>query len=364
MKYIFRIVIFIIACICITKCFTNNNDSELEASKKPVFAPPTKSPFKHNVGINFSVEMTNWFIDPSIKYSQALQRKYTYERLVRISKDFKLIRIYSFLIAGWEQTGTMSAEGYALARLAKQDPSVEAVVATSNNIAWYMSSANVQMFVDTLQNKFGSAISQVKTILIGNEINANGYTQINIDTIMCNFKKALATNSLNIPVSVSFNNLPVQSGDVYSDSLVASVVENWDTTWNSKKPFVFIDPYPDAAGINNAAGIYKWQYNVTKYYKTLHPSLQIFIGETGAEGSLSDSRTVIIIDSVFTQLNAQYISIKKTVPTFLFEAVNEPLKGTAPPNQQYMGVYHDTSSPKVTDVKLKSGIKLPTWLNK
>jgi len=359
MKYIFRIFVFIIVCLVINRCLTANDNS---VNKKVIFYAPTKSPFKHNVGINFSVEMTNWFIDPSIKYSQPLQRKYTYERLVKISKDFKLIRIYSFLIAGWEQTGTMSAEGYALARLAKQDKNVEAVVATSNNIEWYMSASNVQMFVDTLQNKFGSAISQVKTILIGNEINANGYNSGQVSVIMSNFRTALATNSLNIPVSVSFNNLPVQSGDTLSDNLVGAVANGWDTVWNNNKPFVFIDPYPDAAGINNAAGIYKWQYNVTKYYQTLYPSLQIFIGETGAEGSTSDIRTVVIIDSIFLQLNAQYDSIKKTVPTFIFEAVNEPLKGTALPNQQYMGIYNDTSSPKSTNIKLKSGIKLPTWL--
>jgi hypothetical protein len=360
MKYIFRIFVFIIACLVINRCLIANDNS---GNKKAIFYAPIKSPFKHNIGINFSVEMTNWFIDPSIKYNQTLQRQYTFGRLVNISKDFKLIRIYSFLIAGWEQTGTMSAEGYALARLAKQDQSVEAVVATSNNIAWYMSVSNVQMFVDTLQNKFGSAISQVKTILIGNEINANSYTKNQIDTIMCHFKTTLKKNKLNIPVSVSFNNLPVRSGDVYSDSLIASVVENWDTTWNDNKPFVFIDPYPDASGINNASGIYKWQYNVTKYYASKYPSLQIFIGETGAEGSSTNHKTTVIVDSVFNQLNIQYDSIKKTVPTFLFEAVNEPQKPSIP-NQQYMGLYYDSSSPEKINLTLKSGIELPKWLNK
>jgi hypothetical protein len=203
----------------------------------------------------------------------------------------------------------------------------------------------------------------VKCILIGNEVNANNYSPSDISVIMSNFVTALATNSLNIPVTVTFNNLPNQAGNLICDSLVASVVNGWDTTWNNNKPFVFIDPYPDAQGINNAAGVYAWQYGVTKYYKTLYPSLQIFIGETGAEGSSSDSATTIIIDSVFSQLNSQYKKIRKTVPTFLFEAINEPLK-SANPNQQFMGLYFDSSNPKKFDVNLKSNINLPTWLNK
>jgi len=359
MKYFIGVVFAVVAYIFIKKYVQSYEVTN--TSRKAIFYPPKKSPFKHNVGINFNVEMTNWFIDPSIKYNQQLQRQYTYERLINISKDFKLIRIYSFLIAGWEQTGTMSAEGYALSTLAKQDKSVEAVIGTSNRIHWFLDSNNVQMYVDTIQNKFGSAISQVKTILIGNEVNANGFNSGQLKIIISNFNKALTKNNLNIPVTVSFNNLPVQSGDTLSDNLVNSVVSGWNSNWNSNKPFVFIDPYPDAIGISSARGVYRWQYGVTKYYQTLHPSLQIFIGETGAEGSSSNSKTTIVIDSIFSQLNIQYDSIKKTVPTFLFEAVNEPLKPSSP-NQQYMGLYYDSSIPKNTTEKLKSGIKLPKWL--
>jgi hypothetical protein len=363
-------IFFVIAVIVmIAKCVSCNNKDdkkstsssiELEASR---FYPPTKSPFKHNVGLNFNVEMTNWFNNPAIKYSAALKNQCTYGRLANISKQFKLIRIYSYLIAGWEQTGNISPEAYALSTLAKKDKNIEAVIGTSCNRAWYLVPANVQTFIDTLQSNFGSSISQVKCILIGNEINANSYTSGEISVIMSNFRTALATNCLNIPVSVTFNNLPNQAGDTLSDNLVGAVVNGWDTTWNGNKPFVFIDPYPDAAGINNAAGVYAWQYGVTKYYQTLHPSLQIFIGETGAEGSSSDYTTTVVIDSVFSQLNLQYKKIRKTVPTFLFEAINEPLKPSSP-NQQFMGLYFDSSDPKKFDVHLKSNINLPTWLNK
>lgn len=326
-----------------------------------IFSAPTKSPFDNNVGIDFSVEETEWYNDKTIKFNSALQNKYTYERLKVISNDFKLIRIYSFLVAGWEQTGQITPEAYSVVRLAKEDKDVELVIGTSCNKDWYSNASNVQMFVDTLQSKFGYSISQVKTILIGNEINANSYTPNDVNVIMANFKKALLKNNLSIPVTVTFSNLPIQKGDDYSDNLVSSVVSNWGKSWNDNKPFVFIDPYPDAIGVNNAAGIFAWQYEVTEYYKSKHPSLQIFIGETGAEGSNSDSSTVAVIDSVFSQLTLQYDSVSKTVPTFLFEAVNETLK-IGSPDQKFMGIYLDYSDPKKTDVKLKSGIMLPNWL--
>lgn len=333
----------------------------VDSSVNKTFYPPKQSPFHNNVGICFSVEATQWFTTPPVKYSQALQNKYTFERLEAISKHFKLIRIYSYLVAGFEQTGTLSPEGYALTRIAKQDASIEAVVATSNNIAWYMVASNVQQFVDTMQNEFGSSISQVKTILIGNEVNTiPNFTPSQLSTVIGNFKIALKNNSLTIPVTVSFNSLPNQQGDAFSDSLVAKVMQNWDTTWNGNNQFVFIDPYPDGM-VGGVSGVYKWQYQVTKYYKTLHPSLQIFIAETGAEGSASDASTVVTVDSIFYELNNQYTLIKKTVPTFMFEAVNEPLKPAAP-NQQFMGIYTDSSDPKKVNLNLKSGVTLPTWI--
>jgi len=357
-----KIVGLIVCAIFINRCIVNTKHDKLK-ERAAIFSAPTKSPFVNNIGIAFSVEQTEWYNDKSIKYNNVLQNQYTFERLQVISKDFKLIHIYSFLVAGWESTGNITPEAYSLINVAKQDDNVEAVIGTSCNKEWFKVQANVQTFIDSLKIKFGSSIYQVKTILIGNEINANSYTQSDIATIMTNFRVALKRNKLNIPVTATFSNLPIQSGDAYSDSLVSAIVNGWDKNWNGNKPFVFIDPYPDASGINNAAGVYAWQYEVAQYYQSKYPSLQIFIGETGAEGSTSDYKTTIVIDSVFSQLTLQYDSIGKTVPTLLFEAVNESLK-VGSPNQKYMGLYTDSNDPKTIKVKIKNNINLPTWFKK
>lgn len=365
MYRIAKILLFFLLSIILLTCVESKKiivqEVVVKQTLKPHFSAPIKSPFKYNVGIDFNIEQTIWYSD-SLEYNRRLQEEYTYKRLVSISKDFKLIRIYDFLVAGWESTGALSPEAYAVAKLAKEDHYIEVSIGTSNSIAWYMKQRNIQMFVDTLQNKFGSAINQVKTILIGNEINANGYTEHQISVIMTNFKLALQKNKLNIPVTVSFSSLPNQKGDALSDSLVAAVVKHWDTTWNDNKPFVFIDPYPDGM-VGGVAGVFNWQNQVTKYYQSYYPSLQIFVSETGAEGSNSDSTTVLVVDSIFQQLTLQHDSVNKTVPTFIFEAVNEPLKFGSP-DQKFMGIYLDSLVPENTRICLKSGINLPSWFKK
>lgn len=352
-----------LVCIAILFC-VHEKDHKFNVlqNTQSQFSAPVESPYKHNVGICFSVEQETWFNNKSVKYNSQLKNEYTYCRLQGISKDFKLIRIYSFLVAGWEKTGDITPEAYSISKLAQNDNDVELVIGTSCNKQWFLDSNNVDVFIDTLISKLGSSINQVKTILIGNEINANGYNEGEISSIMTNYKKSLSKNKLRIPVTATFSNLPIQKGDTLSDALVKAIVLNWDTTWNNNKPFVFINPYPDAIGVNNAYGVYKWQDNVTKYYQSKYPNLQIFIGETGAEGSRTNYNSKVVINDIIQQLNIQYDSIGKTVPTFLFEAFNESLKSDNP-DQRYMGVYFDSSTPEKTKVILKSGVKLPTWLN-
>ena len=325
------------------------------------YALPVSSPYKNNYGICYSVEMADWFVSDSIKYNNQLQNLYTYKRLQKISKDFRLIRIYQYLIAGFESTGNICPEAYALCFVAKQNPNIEAVIGTSNNLTWYDSQSNTDKYIRILKNTFGRAIGQVKTLLIGNEINCvEGVNSSKIKRIAGYMKNSLKKYNLKIPVTVTFNNLPVQSGDTLSDNLVGAINSNWDSTWNNNNPFVFIDPYPDAPGINNAQGVFNWQNGVTNYYQSIYPNMQIFIGETGAEGSNNDSTTIAIANDIFTQLDSQYVANNKTVPTFIFEAINEQNKGLNP-NQEHMGIYKDTVSPGCIIMTLKNGITLPNF---
>lgn len=320
------------------------------------------SPFVNNVGLCFSTEFTSWYNDNSIKFNPKLRCQYTAERLDVICKKFKLIRVYSLLVAGWEKTLNLSAEGEALLRCMTYDNSIEGVIGTTLSKDWFKVQDNVNHWIDIVYNQLGTHTSNVKCILIGNEVNANGYTPEDIATIMTNFKVAQERYGLNIPVTVDFSNLPVQVGDPYSDSLVKAVVDNWGDYWNSWYPFVFINPYPDAPRINNAKGVFDWQGNVSEYYQKKYPRLQILIGETGAEGARDDAEAIVVMNSIFQQLTRQYVAHKMTVPTFMFEAVNEALKSDNP-NQQHMGVYQDSEVPKNgKDIKIKPGLALPQWI--
>jgi hypothetical protein len=324
------------------------------------YSLPAQSPFTHHVGINFNVLFTNWLQDPSIMYDADKKNKCATDRLTQITKRFKLVRIYSFLIGGFESTGTLDPDAAALMNVINNDKDVEAVIGTSNDKAWLLNSDNVDTWVSKLKDQLGDNVSQVKCILIGNEVNANGYSPDDIKTIMENFKSALG--DINIPVSFSVTNLAPQAGGNTEEALVQVLVNNWDAKWNGGFPFVFIDPYPDAPGIGSPAGVFDWQSRVTKYYQTKYPKLQIFIGETGGEGSANDAAELPIINGLLSQLDAQYQAHGKTVPTFLMEALDEPRKSGSPA-QGNMGIFKDSNDPMGgSSISIKAGINVPAWI--
>ena len=68
------------------------------------YSIPAQSPFTHHAGIAFNVLFTNWLQDPSVMYDADKKNKCATDRLTQITKRFKLVRIYSFLIGGFENT--------------------------------------------------------------------------------------------------------------------------------------------------------------------------------------------------------------------------------------------------------------------
>lgn len=326
------------------------------------YSLPIQSPFENNVGACFSVEFTDWYVN-LLKTTDAPKRyQYAKDRLSVIVNKFKLIRVYSMLTAGWEQTFTTTPEAQALLDLLPYNREIEGVIGTTNNKEFFKVQDNVNKWIDILWNKLQLHTPCIKAIIIGNEINANSYTPHDIKQIMNCFKVAQARYGLNIPVTTSFSNLPVQSGDDYSDSLVKAVVDNWDGNWNKWYPFVFINPYPDAAGINNAKGVFDWQGAVSAYYQKKYSRLEILIGETGAEGANDDSEGITVMNQIFAQLTRQYTAnSNKTVPTFMFESLNEGQKAIYP-NQRHMGIYEDKPASEGLDITIKAGLGVPQWL--
>lgn len=323
---------------------------------------PAQSPFTHNTGIAFNVLMTKWYVDPSIMYDPAKRIECATERMKVIAQRIKLIRTYSFFINGFESTGDLDPNAAALMNLINSDKEVEGVIGNSENKAWYLQQDNTDAWVSKLKDQLGDNVSQVKCIIIGNEVNANNWTPGDIDAVMKNFKSSLNDAGLSICVTTSFNNLGVGPGADPLEPYVAAVVNNWDEKWNGGFPFVFIDPYPGAPGIPDAAGVFNWQTNVMKFYQQKYPKLQIFISETGAQGAANDAASVPVINSIYAELDKQYKAKGKTVPTFLFEAVDEPLKGGTP-LQNNMGVYQDNNVPTGgSSITLKPGIVLPDWI--
>ena len=332
------------------------------------YAIPEKNPFSYNVGICFHTNMTNWYVSSSVKYSRDNQIQYSQDRLEKVVKNFKLIRIYDFFTAGWLPPKSTDLDPCAVAfvNVLKNNPDVEGMISTTGGTKdWLKTPANVQTWVSRLKSELGAAVSQVKTVLIGNEINAHGFTPEDLHTIMGNFKGNTEFMALKIPLSVSFSTLPTQSGDANSDALVKAIVDNWAPEWNDNHPFVFVDPYPDAEGIKDPAGVFKNQAATQNYYRTEkhYSTLQILIAETGAEGDPTNATSVPVIQGIFDQLDNQYqANAGKTVPTFLFEAVDEERKpGT--PVQTNMGVYQDQPAADGSKITLKKGITVPGWVS-
>ncbi|MCE7991359.1 MAG: hypothetical protein HEP71_05235 [Roseivirga sp.] len=333
----------------------------------PPYTLPTQTPFSYNVGICFHTNMCNWYVSPTVKFSRPNQIQYSQDRLAEIVKTFKLIRVYGFRVAGFPSNSDLDPCTQALVNVMNTNSEVEAVISMNPGMKTYLlTDSQATDYFKEFSTQLGSNTGQVKALLLGNEVNANGYTHTDLTNMITAIKANAEYKKLNYPLSVSFSSLPDQSGNDASDKMVKAIVDGWDPSWNGGNPFVFIDPYPDAAGIGSAAGVYEWQAKVQAYYATLHPTLQIFIGETGAEGDATDKKSVPVIKDILTELDTQEsakASKGYTVPTFIFEALDEPLK-PGPTVQTNMGVYKDAAAADGSTISIKSGITVKGWVSK
>jgi hypothetical protein len=229
-------------------------------------------------------------------------------------------------------------------------------------------------WVKGLKKTFGSHVSQVKAILIGNEVNANNVTAAQLNTDIKAMKTALAKNGLStIPVSVSVNGLPRVGNDKNANALfdpyMNAIVSNWSPKWNDGYPFVEFDPYPDAlvpAGslpqdiVNAAPDVFSQYYAdvfhnyISRFKTTAGKPLQAVIGETGAEG-IKDANAgygVKVNNALTTALTSEDQQAKNhTIPTFLFETIDESGKADG---QRDMGFYNTDGT--------SNGSSVPGWV--
>ncbi|WP_151192608.1 hypothetical protein [Cysteiniphilum sp. JM-1] len=315
------------------------------------------SPFSYNVGIDFDTMLA-----PKVNAKTVIKN---------VSTNIKLFRVYRLCASG-SDCNVIDTPTQALADQMQQDPSIEAVIGTLNVMP-----ISADAWVQKLKATFGSSINQIKVILIGNEVNANNITADELSNRIQAMAQALKDNGLpNISVSTSFNGLPRIGTDKNANALfdpyMQAIVNNWSSNWNNGYPFVEFDPYADAlltpdqqkdpANIIGAANKVFSEYyadvynNYVSRFKTVGGNgLQVFIGETGAEGikDSDDPTDGSKVNSAITDaLNDQYsLTAGYTIPTFLFEVVNEPGKADG---QRQMGFFTDDGG--------SNGSSIPGWI--
>ncbi len=318
-----------------------------------------QSPFSYNVGINFDTMAA-----PSVNNLSSAE-----ELMKNVSTNIKLFRVYRLCAVGSADCSVIDIPTKALAKQMQEDSSIEAVIGTLNVMP-----ISANDWVKKLKQTFGNSVNQIKAILIGNEVNANNISASELKARIQAISQALTANGLpNISVSASFNGLPRIGNDPNANAIfdpyMSAVVDSWKSTWNHGHPFVEFDPYADALVsqktpqniINAVPKVFSEYYadvyhNYISRFKTSSGKpLQAFIGETGAEGieDKDASYAVKVNNAITSSLTNQHsMASGYTIPTFLFEMVNEPNKADG---QRQMGFFNNDGQ--------SNGSNIPNWVS-
>ncbi len=229
-------------------------------------------------------------------------------------------------------------------------------------------------YVHMLINAFGGVANvqaHVATIVLGNEIDANGppptdpnftaYYQTWVPAAFNNLSSALSAAGLEtVPVSTIIANYPA----VPSANLVASydttyVTQHWSPAWNGGKPFVFFNQYTLPPTSTDFSHVINYIDNLQTRFAGLP---EAFVGETGftAEYGGIPNEADVIGQMFNNWLTPQYDAAGQTIPLFLFQAFDLP---GAPIGQQQFGIFQDDPSTNAPE-GLKPGIALPVWVGK
>lgn len=338
---------------------------------------PASTPFLYNAGINYET----WTLGRNQRVISA--------DLDQITKYYRLIKTFHDAAVGTEEPTTpvieptqQSVIDYVVAR-----PTLQLAMGTNNNALaqggfgtpWSPGLMNARAYTDQWVSMiiaaFGSreaVRTQLRTVLIGNEIDANGpppsdaanfnaYLKIWIPEALNNLKGSLAAQELgSIPVSTIIANYPSEPGANLVASKTTSFVASpayWSSAWNSGHPFLMFNQYtPDDGRDPDFA-------SVAAYFDHLGSAFahrpDVFVGETGfsAEFGTGVKDEAKVLGQMFAWAGAPLAAGKVTIPVFAFDAFDLPDK---PPGQRQFGLFADNANN--VPQGLKPGIVVPAWV--
>ena len=335
---------------------------------------PANSPFSYNLGINYET------------WTQGRNQRVIGKDLDTITKYFRLIKTFHTEGVGTTEVVIDPTMKEVIDYVLSHDNlNIELVMGTGNNMladggygtpftAGHMTTKTytdswVQMLINSFQNA-DNVIKHVKLILLGNEIDMNGpplsdahykdYYSSWIPDSFNNLKASLQEAGLgNIPISTTIANYPLSNpnaeGTMVQYTSVKHIKDNWSSVWNSNKSLVLFNQYTLNSGKDVDFGpVINYFENVDK---TLNGTPSVYVGETGFSAEYQESNEAIVINQVFSWLEAQYTNQKLTVPLFIFDAFDRPDK---PAGQKKMGIFSDNSATNNPGT-VKPGINIPSW---
>ncbi|UOM32848.1 calcium-binding protein [Acuticoccus sp. I52.16.1] len=336
---------------------------------------PSKTPFNYNVGLNYE----SWSYDRT-GYSVSAD-------ISAITEDFKLIKTFHAAAVGTTTLEMDPTQAQVIAAVVAE-PGVELVMGTNSSAlaqldtttgTWtaglMTSSTYTDGWVDMLIASFGSVTAvktSLKTILLGNEIDANGPPPTDpafanyvpwIESAFENLKASLAAKGLaSIPVSTTIANYPL--GDPSSNAVASEVTDyisrHWAGTWNGGEPFVLFNQYTPA--VNGAPAKSTDFGAVIDYFDSVDGavggSLEPFVGETGYSAYYGANKQADVIGQIFDWLGDQRDAGGKTVPLFAFLAFDRP---AASGWEKDYGIYAETATSQPNGFKPKLVSEIPGW---
>lgn len=335
---------------------------------------PTNTPFNYNVGINYE----SW-ANGRTNYNIA-------NDLAAIDQYFGLIKTYHDVAVGTSDptTPTIEPTQQQVMDYVVATPGMQLVMGTVNSslaqggfgTPWsaglMTSSSYTDQWVQMIITAFGgtqAVLDQLKMILLGNEVDANGPPpgdpdfgnyQTWIEQSFDNLKASLSAAGLGaIPISTTIANYG--STNSIAVTTTSYIQDNWSSAWNDGSPIVLFNQYTQATASGPASSTDYQQ--VIDYFDSvatqLGSGLEPFIGETGYSSFYGQSNQNSVYSQIATWLDGEYDNGGLTVPLFMFDAFDQPLQ--TPPYEVNYGIFAQTSDNQPNG--LKTGLTLPSWTN-